>query len=227
MLGDGSIKNKRRLVKTSEEYHRKERERMVECQLAIRKIADPNILSAFLKVPRHAFVPPAFEGQAYEDHPIQIDCLQTISQPYIVAYMLEQLALKKEDKVLEIGTGSGYQTALLAELVKEVYSIEIIQDLYQIAKERLNFLGYSNVYLSYGDGRKGWVEKSPFDKIIIAAATNEIPKKLIEQLKENGLMVIPVGGPEQDLVLGRKIKGVLVTKRLVSVRFVPLTGGDY
>ncbi len=198
---------------------------MVECQLAIRKITDLNILSAFLKVPRHVFVPPAFEDQAYEDHPIQIGCQQTISQPYIVAYMLEQLALKKEDKVLEIGTGSGYQTALLAELAKEVYSIEIVQDLYQTAKERLNFLGYSNVYLSCSDGRNGWAEKSPFDKIIIAAATDEIPKKLIEQLKENGLMVVPVGRPEQDLVLGRKINGTLTTKRLVPVRFVPLTGG--
>lgn len=208
----------------SEEEHRKNRERMVKFQLSDRKITDPNVVHAFLKVPRHLFVPPGYEDQAYEDHPIPIGYAQTISQPYIVAFMLEQLKLCKEDRVLEIGTGSGYQTALLAELVNEVYSIELVRDLYKSAQERLNFLGYSNVNLSYGDGRNGWVEKSPFDKIIVAAASNDIPKSLVRQLKGGGMMIIPVGGEDQNVVLGRKTNGILITKSLISVRFVRLQG---
>lgn len=222
MLGDGPIKNKRRLVTSSEEDYRKNRERMVKHQLSNRNITDPNVLRAFLKVPRHLFVPPGFEEQAYEDHPIQIGHEQTISQPYIVAFMIEELELRKEDRVLEIGTGSGYQTALLAELVHEVYSVELVPNLYESARKRLNFLGYSNVNLSCGDGRKGWVDKSPFDKIIVAAASNDIPKNLIEQLKEGGMTIIPVGGEDQNVVVGCKTNGVLVTRSLISVRFVRL-----
>ncbi len=210
-------------MRTPEEHRQKDRKRMVERQLIARGITNQNVLAAFLKVPRHAFISQVLEGQAYEDHPIQIGYEQTISQPYIVALMLQQLDLEKGDKVLEIGTGSGYQTALLAELVKEVDSVEIIEDLFKNAQNRLNFSGYSNVYLSYGDGRKGWVEKSPFDKIMVSAAASEVPQKLIEQLRENGLIAIPVGGQNQDLVLGQKINGKLVTKQLVPVRFVPLT----
>lgn len=213
-------------VKASEDRHRKKRERMVEHQLIARGVTNPRILSAFLKVPRHLFVPPVFEDQAYEDHPIQIGNEQTISQPYIVALMLERLELKREDKVLEIGTGSGYQTALLAELVKEVYSMEIDHDLYQPTKDRLNFLGYRNIHLTCSEGQNGWAEHSPFDKIVVAAATDEIPVKLIEQLKENGLMIVPIGDAEQELVLGRKTNNVLATKRLVPVRFVPLKEND-
>ena len=227
MLSDGSIKNKCRPVKAPEQY-RENRERMVERQLVARKITSKRILSAFLKVPRHLFIPQELEDQAYEDHPIQIGYNQTISQPYIVALMLERLQLKSGDRVLEIGTGSGYQTALLAELVQEVYSIEIIEELYQSAKNRLNLLGYSNVYISHGDGQNGWVEKSPFDKIMVAAAvTGEIPRKLIEQLKEDGLIILPVGDQNQNLVLGRKKNAVIITKQLGSVRFVPLTGNRY
>lgn len=213
------------MVRPEEDY-RKNRERMVKYQLSNRNITNPNVLRAFLKVPRHLFVPPGYEDQAYEDHPIQIGYEQTISQPYIVAFMLEQLELHKEDKVLEIGTGSGYQTALLAELVKEVYSVELIPDLYESAQERLNFLGYSNVNLSCSDGRNGWADKGHFDKIIIAAASNKIPKNLIEQLKEGGAMIVPIGGENQDLVLGHKICGVLVTKSLISARFVRLKGKE-
>lgn len=210
-------------MKSPEKPRQKDCEQMVEQQLIARGIKNPNILAAFLNVPRHSFVPLAFKDQAYEDHPIQIGYEQTISQPYIVAYMLEQLELKKTDRVLEIGTGSGYQTALLAELVKEVYSIEIISDLHRRAQNQLNFLGYTNVYLSCRDGQNGWPEYSPFDKIVVAAAADHIPEPLIEQLKEKGMIVIPLGNQHQDLMLGRKVNGRLTTKRLISVRFVPLT----
>ncbi len=223
MLSSGVRRNNRFFVKTPEERLQKEREQMVERQLIARGITDPHVLAAFLKVPRHKFVPQALEGQAYEDHPIQIGHEQTISQPYIVALMLEQLELKKEDKVLEVGTGSGYQTALLAELVKEVDSVEIIEDLCQSAQKRLNFLGYSNVNLSCSDGRQGWAEKSPFDKIVVSAAAGEIPERLIEQLREKGLITIPVGVQIQELIVGQKINGKLITRRSVPVRFVPLT----
>lgn len=223
MLGDGFIKNNRRPVGSTELRVQEERERMVKRQLIDRGIADLQILSAFRKVPRHLFVPRALEDQAYEDHPVGIGHQQTISQPYIVAYMLEQLHLTRNDVVLEVGTGSGYQTALLCELAKEVFSVEIVKELYKTAKERLNLLGYSNVYLSYGDGRKGWRDQRSFDKIIVAAASAEIPEPLIQQLKENGFIIIPLGGEDQELVSGQKVCGVLIKKKLVPVRFVPLT----
>ncbi len=224
MFGAYLRRDKTRLVKTPDEQFKRKRDQMIEHQLIARGISDPLVLSAFHKVPRHLFVPPVFESKAYEDHPIQIGFDQTISQPYVVALMLEQLKLRKENMVLEIGTGSGYQTALLAELAREVYSIETIYDLYQSAQDRLNSLGYSNVYLMLGNGRNGWSEKSPFDKIIVAAGTIDIPDRLIQQLKEGGLMIVPLGDCVQDLVLGRKVNGVLVTKQLTSVRFVPLVG---
>ncbi len=209
-------------VKDAEENDQVQRQQMVERQLAVRGITDPKVLSAFLKVPRQRFVPDSFKDQTYEDHPIGIGYDQTISQPYIVAFMLESLDLQKGDRVLEIGTGTGYQTAILAELVSQVYSIEIVPELYRTASERLTTLGYSNIHLKCGNGRSGWPEQSPFDKIILSAATEEIPEALIRQVRENGLLTAPLGRLEQSLVLGKKVNGILTLKHLVPVRFVPL-----
>lgn len=195
---------------------------MVERQLRSRGISNPSVLAVFGKVKRDAFLPPAFRHQAYQDHPVPIGHNQTISQPYIVALMTESLAIGSNDRVLEIGTGSGYQTAVLAELAREVYSIEIIKTLHQAAKLRLGSLGYRNIYLKHGDGRSGWLEEAPFDQIIVTAGTEAIPDPLVDQLKEGGRMAIPIGAGDQDLVLGRKEKGVLVTKPLIPVRFVPI-----
>ncbi|MBI4368572.1 MAG: protein-L-isoaspartate(D-aspartate) O-methyltransferase [Candidatus Omnitrophica bacterium] len=197
-------------------------ERMIKEQLVARGISDPRILDAFRKVPREAFLAPALQSKAYEDCPLPIGHEQTISQPYVVALMTESLVLEKGDRVLEVGTGSGYQTAILAELVREVYSVELIKALHLAAGERLDALRYSNIRLKYGNGQKGWPEYSPFDKIIVTAAAREVPMVLIEQLREGGFMVIPVGEGEQDLLLGRKEKGVLVAKYLIPVKFVPL-----
>ena len=198
------------------------REQMIERQLKGRGICDVQVLAVFRKVVREKFLPPALRAKAYEDHPLHIGHNQTISQPYVVALMTECLELEKTDRVLEIGTGSGYQTAILAELVHEVYSIEIVENFYRTAQTRLNHLGYLNVHLKRGDGRNGWPEAQPFDKMIVAAASEQIPSALIEELKEGGKIIIPIGVDEQDLVLGRKEKGALVIKQLIPVRFVPL-----
>ena len=222
MFADGPNQRSPRFVKTADEQ-RIDRERMVERQLASRGITNSRVLSAFLKIPRHLFVPDFFKNWAYEDHPIEIGHNQTISQPYIVAFMLEQLELKKGDRVLEIGTGSGYLTALLSELAGQVYSVEIIPELHETARKQLKSLGYPNVNLKLGDGRKGWAEYAPFDKIILSAAADEIPKALIEQLNEHGFLISPLGKSDQSLVLGKKNNGVLAIKHLIPVRFVPLT----
>ena len=200
------------------------REQMIERQLKGRGISDLKVLTAFKKVAREIFLPPALQDEAYEDHPLPIGHEQTISQPYIVALMTESLALTSSDRVLEIGTGSGYQTAILAELANEVYSIEINEALHKSAQACLKNQGYQNVFLKCDDGRKGWLEAAPFDKIIVTAAAEEIPKSLVEQLKEGGKMIIPVtvGLEEQDLILARKEKGILITRQLIPVRFVPL-----
>jgi protein-L-isoaspartate(D-aspartate) O-methyltransferase len=199
-----------------------EREKMIERHLKGRGITNLKILSVFKKIPREQFLPPELKEKAYEDHPLPIGEEQTISQPYIVAFMTELLQPEPKDRVLEIGTGSGYQTAVLAELVQEVYSIEVIKTLHESAKLCLQNMGYQNVFLKYGEGQKGWPSFQPFDKIIAAAAAEEIPSRLVEQLKEGGRIVIPVGFWEQDLILGRKEHGVLVTKPLMAVRFVPM-----
>ena len=198
------------------------RDQMIQWHLAGRGIADPNVLSVFRKTPREKFVPAELRARAYEDHPLIIGYGQTISQPYIVALMTEVLALQPTDRVLEVGTGSGYQTAILAQLAKEVYSIETIKALYETAKWRLEQLGYRNIYLKHDDGRKGWPKAQPFDKIIVTAGTEIIPPALVEQLEEGGRMVLPVGLDDQDLMLGRKENGVLITKPLAAVRFVPM-----
>jgi len=175
------------------------RAKMVETQIAARGVRDPRVLAAMRKVPRHMFVEPAARGEAYEDHPVPIGNNQTISQPYIVALMTELLELPPHARVLEIGTGSGYQSAVLGEIAAEVYSIEILPDLAQAAADKLKELGYANVEVRAGDGYRGWPEHAPFDGIIVTAAPERIPQPLVDQLSVGGRMVIPVGGFVQEL----------------------------
>jgi protein-L-isoaspartate(D-aspartate) O-methyltransferase len=201
------------------------RARMVETQIAARGVRDPRVLDAMRKVPRHLFVEPAQRERAYEDHPLPIAGSQTISQPYIVALMTELLALGPRSRVLEIGTGSGYQSAVLGELASEVYSIEILPGLAQAAGEKLRSLGYTNVNVRAGDGYRGWPERAPFDGIIVTAAPERIPQPLIEQLAIGGRMVIPVGGFFQELkVFTKETDGQITEKDIIPVRFVPMTG---
>ncbi len=199
-----------------------ERLKMVETQIEARGVQDERVLEAMRKIPRHELVPSQVESMAYEDKPLPIGYAQTISQPYIVGLMTELLELTPDDKVLEVGTGSGYQAAVLAEIAKEVYSIEIVEPLYREAKERLGRLGYHNIHLRLGDGTKGWPQAAPFDKMIVTAGGMKIPDSLIEQLKEGGRIVMPVGDGEQVLVIGQKVGGALETFHSIPVRFVPL-----
>ncbi len=188
---------------------------------------DPRVMEAMKQVPRHAFVPRALEDCAYDNGPLQIGHGQTISQPYIVALMSDLLATEAHHVVLEVGCGSGYQSAVLSRLVKQVYSVEIVPELAQAAQERLSRLGYGNVTVRHGDGYLGWPEHAPFDGIIVTAAAPQIPPPLIEQLKPGGRMVIPVGFPymRQDLLLVEKNRaGEILTRNMLPVAFVPLTG---
>jgi len=200
------------------------REKMVETQIKARDVKDPRVLSALLKVERHRFVPEEYVNSAYADRPLPIGEDQTISQPYIVALMTELLDLKGNEKVLEIGTGSGYQAAILAELAKEVYTVEIVESLASTAKKRLLELGYQNVKVKSGDGYLGWPEAAPFDAIIVTAAPDHIPKPLIDQLKEGGRMVVPVGTYTQELKKIVKRSGKMETIDVIPVLFVPMTG---
>ncbi len=200
------------------------REKMVERQIVARGVKDPRVLSAMLKVERHLFVPKELQSSAYLDQPLPIGEGQTISQPYIVALMTELLELKGGEKVLEIGTGSGYQAAILAELAKDVYTIEIIESLAASAKKLLLQLGYQNITVKAGDGYLGWPEVAPFDAIIVTAAPDHIPKPLIEQLKEGGRMVIPVGTYSQELKKIVKRAGKIEETNVIPVIFVPMTG---
>jgi protein-L-isoaspartate(D-aspartate) O-methyltransferase len=201
------------------------RSRMVETQIAARGVRDPRVLAAMRKVPRHLFVDPSQRDHAYEDHPLPIAASQTISQPYIVALMTELLALTPRARVLEIGTGSGYQSAVLGELAAEVYSIEIVPDLARAASQKLRELGYSHVIVREGDGYRGWPEHAPFDGIIVTAAPERIPQPLIDQLAAGGRMVIPVGGFFQELkVFTKQADGRVTEKDIIPVRFVPMTG---
>jgi protein-L-isoaspartate(D-aspartate) O-methyltransferase len=205
----------------------KERARMVEMQIEARDVKDPNVLKAMRTVPRHAFVRAREQRYAYADHPLPIGYDQTISQPYIVAFMTEALKLDPNSVVFEVGTGSGYQAAVCAEICKEVYTIEIVEELAKSAKVRLKELGYPNVFVKAGDAFFGWPEHAPFDAIIGTAAAGRIPEPLIEQLKIGGRMILPYGSPYgfQYLVLITKDKdGKLQSKNVMPVRFVPMTG---
>jgi protein-L-isoaspartate(D-aspartate) O-methyltransferase len=198
------------------------RERMVQSQLRARDITDPRVLEAMRRVPRHRFVPPSEHELAYGDHPVGIGSGQTISQPYIVAYMTEALALGPEARVLEIGTGSAYQTAILAEIARDVYSIEVVEELADRAAAVLRELGYTNVHLRCGDGYAGWPEAAPFDGIIVTAAPDHVPPPLVAQLRIGARLVVPVGRGDQELlVLTRTEEGLREEQRL-GVRFVPL-----
>ncbi|HHE55191.1 MAG TPA: protein-L-isoaspartate(D-aspartate) O-methyltransferase [Caldithrix abyssi] len=211
-------------MKKDEEYYAKLRKQMVEHQIIARGVKDANVIRAMEKVPRHKFVPEAEQPYAYLDEPRPIGHGQTISQPYIVAFMTEQLHLKPTDRVLEIGTGSGYQAAVLAEIVDSVYTIEIVPELARKARQRLQELGYHNVEVKQGDGYNGWPEKAPFDAIIVTAAPPNIPPPLLEQLKVGGVMVLPVGEYVQELVVAHKTSEGISMKNVLPVRFVPMTG---
>ncbi len=211
----------------AEDAFARARRRMVAEQLAApaRNITNSRVLAVMGKVPRHEFVPETLRTRAYTDGPLPIGHGQTISQPYIVAFMTEQLDPKPTDRVLEIGTGSGYQAAVLSELAGKVYSIEIIEGLSRRAAADLKRLGYTNVFVRTGDGHKGWPEAAPFDAIIVTCAPEKIPAALVDQLKDGGRMIIPVGAMgEQDLILLRKSGGKLERRAVLPVRFVPMTG---
>lgn len=201
-----------------------QRRRMVEQQLAGRDITDRRVLQAMRDVPRHRFVPAAARSQAYSDYPLPIGLDQTISQPYIVAYMTQALRLDGDERVLEIGTGSGYQAAVLARLCKEVYTIEIVPELARRASDTLASLGYANVSVRVGDGYRGWPEKAPFDAIIVTASPPRIPEPLVDQLAPGGRMVVPVGEEFQDLVVLEKTAQGVTQRAVMPVRFVPMTG---
>jgi protein-L-isoaspartate(D-aspartate) O-methyltransferase len=199
------------------------RQRMVEQQLKPRGIKDERVLAAMARVPREEFVPQNARAEAYEDGPLPIGYDQTISQPYIVAFMTEQLRPKPGDRVLEIGSGSGYQAAILAELVADVYTIEIVEPLAKTAEATLQRLGYKNVHIEVGDGYKGWPEEAPFDAIIVTCAPENVPQPLADQLKDGGRMVIPVGERfAQQLYLLEKKDGHLKESVTLPVRFVPM-----
>lgn len=198
------------------------RRRMVEEQLVSRGIDDSRVLDVMMRVPRHAFVPDKHRSSSYDDRPLPLGPEQTISQPYIVAYMLEQLDLKPQDRVLEVGTGSGYQAALLSELCAEVFSIDIDPRLIQTAAEHIRSLGFQHIHLKAGDGALGWREESPFDKIIVAAACPTVPRELVRQLRDGGKLVLPLGEEGQTLILFEKERGELRSSELGPVRFVPL-----
>jgi len=204
----------------------REREIMVQEQLRSRDIRDPAVLEAMTRVPRHRFVPSEYEQMAYADHPLPIGFSQTISQPYIVGYMSEAAGISADDKVLEVGTGSGYQAAILAELAREVYTIEIIPELAEGARTVLRDLGYTNVEVRTGDGYAGWMEQAPFDAIVVTAAPDHVPQALVDQLAVGGKMIIPVGtGAQQMRVITRTPTGV-TEKLTLPVRFVPLVRPD-
>ncbi len=198
------------------------REKMIEVQIAGRGIKNAKVLDAMGKVPRHFFVPEELSDSAYADGPLPIGAGQTISQPYIVAYMTEILELGGAERVLEVGTGSGYQTAVLAEIVKDVFTIEVVSTLSQRAQDVLKSLGYANIQFKIGDGTRGWKDFAPYDAIMVTAAPGSVPKVLQEQLQVGGRMIIPIGVDYQELVLVRREEKTFKETRLLPVRFVPL-----
>ncbi|HWR98571.1 MAG TPA: protein-L-isoaspartate(D-aspartate) O-methyltransferase [Candidatus Methanoperedens sp.] len=209
---------------TDEERYAALRAQMVDRQIAGRDVRDPRVLAALRAVPRHRFVPADWLAEAYEDHPLPIGEGQTISQPYIVALMSELLVLRGGERVLEVGTGSGYQAAVLAELAGEVYSIEILEPLARQAAATLAGLGYTRVQVRAGDGYLGWPEAAPFDAIIVTAAPDHVPQPLVDQLKVGGRLVIPVGQYYQELVVCTKTATGIERRGVLPVRFVPMTG---
>lgn len=213
-------------VFSEEEVYAKRRQKMVEEQLLSRDITDSKVIETMRKVERHLFVSPAYRNEAYEDYPLPIDEGQTISQPYIVALMTQCLSLKGGEKVLEIGTGSGYQAAVLADIVSEVFTIEIRENLAKKASQTLESLGYKNVKVKWADGYFGWEEYAPFDGIIVTCAANHVPPPLFQQLKEGGRLVIPLGSTLyfQTLTLITKKEGKPRVRHILDVRFVPMMG---
>jgi protein-L-isoaspartate(D-aspartate) O-methyltransferase len=210
--------------KAAAENQAAQRERMVAEQIEGRGISDARVLAALRKVPREEFVPAALRPFAYQDHPLPIGEGQTISQPYIVALMTELAAVRRGSRVLEVGTGSGYQAAVLAEAGAEVWSIEIVAELARSAAERLKRLGYQSVHVRQGDGYRGWPEHAPFDAIVVTAAPPQIPPPLQEQLAVGGRLVIPVGARWGDLLLVTRTAGGFTTRNVAPVAFVPMTG---
>jgi protein-L-isoaspartate(D-aspartate) O-methyltransferase len=207
----------------SQELLTERRRQMVETQIRARGVKDARVLAAMEKVPRHRFMRASDIDYAYADSPVSIGLGQTISQPYIVAFMTEALRVKPTDKVLEIGTGSGYQAAVLGELAREVYTIEIVPELAEQSSKVLKELGYANVHVRSGDGYAGWPEHAPFDAVIVTAAPDHVPQPLVDQLKIDGRLVIPVGRGEQDLLVYTRTKDGLREEDRLPVRFVPLT----
>ena len=201
-----------------------QREKMVAEQIEARGVRDPLVLAAMRTVPRHLFVPPASAEEAYGDHPLPIGHGQTISQPYIVAFMTEALGLQGGETVLEVGTGSGYQAAVLSRIAKQVYSIEIVAPLAEEARARLARLGYRNVEVRAGDGYQGWAEVGPFDAIMVTAAAPQVPEPLKAQLRDGGRLVIPVGDENQELMVITRRGDRFEERRVLPVRFVPMTG---
>lgn len=202
-----------------------ERHRMVEEQLRQHGINDPHVLAVFESVPRHLFVPEISRPWAYADSALQLSSGQTISQPFVVALMTQALHLTGSERVLEVGTGSGYQAAILSQLAAEVYTIEFIPELAESAERLLTELGLTNIHVHVGDGSKGWPPSAPYDAILVAAAAPQVPSPLLEQLSENGRLIIPVGGQgTQSLELWRREKGAFERKALIPVAFVPLRG---
>ncbi|MBW2267065.1 MAG: protein-L-isoaspartate(D-aspartate) O-methyltransferase [Deltaproteobacteria bacterium] len=200
------------------------RTRMVAEQIAARGVRDERVLDAMRRVPRHRLVPEEQQSRAYQDRPLPIGHRQTISQPFIVGFMTASLDLDGSERVLEIGTGSGYQAAVLAELARHVYSIEIVAPLAARARADLVELGYENISVRAGDGYQGWPEEAPFDAIIVTAAPDHVPEPLIEQLAIGGRMIVPVGSGEQELVLLTRTAAGITRDRVLPVRFVPMTG---
>jgi len=203
------------------------RRQMVYNQLIARGIKDDDVLSAMSLVPREKFVSEDLVNMSYADSPLPIDCAQTISQPFIVAYMLERLKLKPTDKVLEVGTGSGYNAAVLSEIVDEVYTVELIKALAEDAEKKLKELDYHNAHVEHADGFEGLASEAPFDAIILTAAPKEIPENLFEQLAEGGRMIAPVGEEHQDLIIYRKQNGKITKHDVMAVRFVPMVDEDF
>ncbi|MEE8453112.1 MAG: protein-L-isoaspartate(D-aspartate) O-methyltransferase [Thermoguttaceae bacterium] len=223
--GTGTSEAVQQTESTHETRYAEARRAMVQRQFAARDIKDPRVLKVMGRVGRHHFVPQTHRHMAYEDHPLPIGHNQTISQPYIVALMTQLVRLKPDGRALDIGTGSGYQAAVLAGLCKEVYSIEIVKPLAEEAGRRLQRLGYDNVTVRHGDGYRGWPKHAPFDAIIVAAAADDVPQPLIDQLAPGGRLVMPVGNFFQELMLVEKLPdGTIRRKNLGGVAFVPMTG---